>query len=303
MSSSSISTWYNNARSRGNLKNSWNSWSNSWWSHRSNQISRPTGRIKKKACAEWQTDYRKHSLEFGKIIHDVWLAPNRLATCQYRNGKFEFSQAIEPSLGLARAHLVLGYPVAWKLYRRAVAEFSDICTTIKKIINSFENRIISSIDAKTPGYNLQKRPLGYSPEKCEDVRYYIDMNIFSAVFELVQDKIENKPIRPTQKQLVNYNFAGENCPRFSLSLLDGLGSGTDEEVIELNKRIESLVNDTNIRNLVEEYNQQMEKLQTSELKKSYRKAIDNIWTGIRDDGELLKAEGECENIKECRPKP
>jgi hypothetical protein len=55
--------------------------------------------------------------------------------------------------------------------------------------------------------------------------------------------------------------------------------------------------------LVEQYNEQIANLQNSQLRKKYREEIQNIWTDIYDNGGLLKADGICKNIKQCRVRP
>jgi uncharacterized protein YaaR (DUF327 family) len=102
---------------------------------------------------------------------------------------------------------------------------------------------------------------------------------------------------------VVFNIGDVVCPYFSLSLLNGLGSGTEVEVTELKSRIENLIHDPSMRSLIEQYNVEINKLHNNQMKKSYRDAIEQIWTGIHDNGELLKAEGVCENIQEYKPRP
>ena len=226
-----------------------------------------------------------------------------MASCQYRSGKFEYNQPIEPTVGLARAHLVLGYPIVWKLYRRAVAESAEICNSISKLIGSFEERIIFNVDVKTAEYKLQKRGFGYSPKECDDYHYYVDRNIFDAIFELVQDEIDGKPSRSLKIGHEIANINGVSCPHASLSLIDDLGVGNDKEIAELKRRIEDLINDPTIVSLVEQHNEQVKKLSRSQLKKSYREAIVDIWTGIHDNGDMLNAPGSCENLTECTARP
>jgi len=181
---------------------------------------------------------------------------------------------------------------------------SRICNAIKKIICSFEDKIIVTIEAAAPEYNLVRRGIGYSARRCEDLHFYADRHICEAVFDLVQDKLDGKSLRSLEIVHGIYTIDKIPCPYASLQLLNGLGTGSDDEINELKKRINTLINNTEITSLIGQYNQQIKNLHSSELKKSYRKEIENIWSSIRDDGGLLKADGVCQNtIKECRPRP
>lgn len=260
------------------------------------------------ACDEWKTDYRKHSLEIGKTISDTWLNARRLATCEYKNGRLELNPALEPAgenVGLAREHLVNGYPESWKLYEKAKAESSDICNKILEITNSFEENVSNVVDSKNQEYNLQRKSIGYSAKKCDDLHYYIDRHIFQAIFEEIQDQLDGKPRRAImERQLIVYNLDGIKCPAYSLLWRAfGLGSGTHYEMSQLETKVENIINDPNIISLIERYNEQINNLWKSQLKKSYHAAIDGIWTDILDNGEMLLAAGSCKNIKECKPRP
>jgi hypothetical protein len=296
--------WLKSAASCNNGNNGDSCWIR--FSHRNKQSYPTIKRFKKKAYDEWLIGYRQHSHDIGEIIYYEWHKPSRLASCKYYGGRFEFIPASDPigeNVGLARTHLVNGYPEVWKTYMKARAESSDICSKIKKIIDSFEQKIIATVEAETSGHNLVRRDINYSGKRCEDLHYYVDRHIFEAVFDLVQDRIENKPPRQLNKVLVNFNFDGVTCPAFSLSLLNGLGCGNEMEMDELRNRIENLINNPAIRSLVEQYNQKIENLYNNEYKKSYRDEIQNIWTDINDNGELLKADGECKDVKECKRRP
>jgi hypothetical protein len=262
--------------------------------------------LKKDTIEKWMQDYRRHSLEVGEVISKTWLSASRFSSCIYNYGRLEEEQAVEPAgknVGLARLHLINGYPDTWKLYRKAVAECSDICNAIKKIIGSFEDKIIVTIEAAAPGSNLVRRGIGYSARRCEDMHFYVDIHVYEAVFDLVQDKLDGKSLRSLEIVHGTYFIDKIPCPHTSLQLLNGLGFGSDDEINELKNTIDTLINNAEITSLVEQYNQQIKNLHTSELKESYRKEIENIWTSIRDDGGLLEAENVCKNIKECRPRP
>jgi hypothetical protein len=80
---------------------------------------------KKEILEEWKKDYRQHSLEVGEVICKKWLSSCRLSSCIYNHGRLEEEPATEPAgenVGLARLHLIDGYPSTWKLCRKAVAE-------------------------------------------------------------------------------------------------------------------------------------------------------------------------------------
>lgn len=302
MKSSLIPKWFIAANNHGDHGNTCRNLVND----RLNQTFRRFKRFKKKAYEEWQKDYRQHSLDIGRSIHRIWMNPCRLATCQYYGGRFEFHPPMEPAgenSGLARLHLINGYPVEWDLYQKARAESTDICTKISKIVESFEKQIITAVDAKSPVYDLQRRDSGYSPKKCDDLHYYIDNHVFDAVFELVQDGLDGKELRTMTIEPMNYTIGGVLYPCSSLRLLNGLGAGNHQEIIELKKRIENLIANPTIRSLVEQYNELIKQLHNSQLKKLYYDGISDIWTGIHDDGNMLKAEDVCKNINECRPRP
>ena len=69
----------------------------------------------------WLDRYRLHSDSIGKIMYESWGKPSIFACCKYKSGRLVKRSPEEPptkDVGLARRHLMKGYPQTWQFYER-----------------------------------------------------------------------------------------------------------------------------------------------------------------------------------------
>lgn len=243
----------------------------------------------------------KHSKDIVSVIHNSWTKASGLfAWCEYEDGKLKINQPHEPEVtnsGLARQHLITGYQhYAWNFYRNGKAESVEICNKIKKIIESYQNKILSEIDKDilTSAGNRKlerKTESDVYPRKFDFNSLYLHRRILEKIFQELNNRINNKKQQEIwMNEIAGYWDLKIGDPNSSTGTTIGLG---DKEMMEeLKKKVEKLLDDSTIQNLVKDYYSKISELETNSNVTQYEDERKEIWRNIDREGKRIN--GECE---------
>jgi hypothetical protein len=188
---------------------------------------------------------------------------------------------------------------------------------MKEIITSFEKKVYEEIDKDILTNNgnrkLEKKTeeevfttngidMLY-PDKLDFNSRYIYSRILSEIFQEVNNRnnIKTQTQKVWMKGFAGYEDLKIGEPNSSAGTTIALG---DKEMMEeLKRRVEELLDNPEIHQLVRNYHNKKSQLQTRENADQLDAEINGMWNDINSHSSFLKGEGCCQNLAKCRPKP
>lgn len=268
----------------------------------------------------WKSDYGEHSKAIGKIIHEGWKKGSTLyASAEYIDGTLQYHEPKDPDLqnfGLARGHLINGYPKIWGLYKTVRAESVSICNEIKSNIESCEKIVFDEVD-KEIRTNKGKRKL---ERKTDGQVFSIELGqiiyprkpvnslyLYRRILQEIIQEANNRNNNEKEKQEVwiteSVGIRDLRIGDRTSSVYTTIGLGDGEMMEELKRRIEKMLEDSAIRKLVRGYHDKKSQLESREKANQLDIEINHMWNEIKSQNAFLKGEGSCQNSDKCRPKP
>lgn len=176
------------------------------------------------------------------------------ASAEYIHGILQYNESKEPNIpdfGLARGHLINGYPQRWKLYQTVRAESVSICKEIKATIESYEKIILDEIDKEiqTPSGKSRLERKNAKEVFTEDGSYptkfdFNSLYLYDRILAQIFNEVNNKSINKKETQDIRITqFAGIKDLKIGYrnSQYTTIGLGDGEMMEELKKRVERLV--------------------------------------------------------------
>ncbi|MGC1928819.1 MAG: hypothetical protein WA667_07570 [Candidatus Nitrosopolaris sp.] len=259
-----------------------------------------------------------HSREIAKIISENWTKESGLfASWKYENGEKHMNQPSEPDVaksGLAKQHLMSVYRHdAWEFYQVGRDESVKKCKEICGIINAYKETIFTQIEREittsSGNQKLERKKRGevfigqHYPDKFDRFvkSLYLYPDILSAIFNEAHSRNngtvrQNVRIRENSdyKYLVIGNL--ESLPDYLGGKEQVLGFGDHEMMVELKTRVEKLIDDQIVRDLVKDYHMKKSELDTNSNISKYEEERKVIWRSVNSEAKRLKGHcDECSN--------
>jgi hypothetical protein len=284
------------------------------WIGKDVQFSSSTQRMAGKQTEAFfrkQEYLNKHSKEIAKIIYENWTKESGLfASCRYENGQKYLHHPSEPEVtnsGLVRQHLMFGYHHAGEFYREGKDESVKKCEEIEEIIETYNGAVIGeierNIETSTGNHKLERKTrrdvfitkdtYEYYPDTFYFKRLYLYPDILSAIFNEAHSRnseVEKQKIWIKQNDGYEYLVIGNVDPMQYKE--EQLGFGDHEMMIELKSRVEKLVDDQRIRDLVRNYYVKQSELDTNTNISKYEEERKRIWRIV--DKEAKPINGHCD---------
>jgi hypothetical protein len=264
------------------------------------QVSSSTQRMARKQTSpffriqEYLDDHRK---EIAKIIYEHWTKESGLfACCGYKKGQYYLNQPIEPEVtdsGLARNHLMRGYQdTAWEFYRTGKEESVRKCKEIKGVIDTYQAVVLAEIkrdittssgNQKLEGKTRKEVFIGeYYPDKFDFKSLYLNPDILSAIFNEAHNrnnKLTGQKVWIKGNNGYEYVVIGnlDSVSHYVGGKEQELGFGDHEIMVELKTRVEKLIDDQKIRDLVKDYDMKKSELDTISNISKYEEERRRIW--------------------------
>jgi hypothetical protein len=224
-----------------------------------------------------------HAREIARIIYQNWAADSGLfASYRYKDGiKYENEphETQTTNSGLARQHLISGYGAnAWKFYTAGKAESVEKSNEIKAVVVSYEKLVYHEIErdiqTATGSHKLERKSReefftsegGYNayPRRFDFSSLYLDPQIAWQVFQEANNRNnikENK--RLSVKQVSDYRYLVIHTVDPAQYQEEVLAAGDAEMMDELKRRIEMLIDDSQIRQYVMDYYSKIAQLEAN----------------------------------------
>jgi hypothetical protein len=235
-------------------------------------------------------------------MYESWGKPSIFACCKYKSGRLVKRSPEEPptkDVGLARRHLMKGYPQTWQFYEKGRAESVEICKEIEKIVEQYEQKINNEI--KTGHGLIREENISKVPLRWDSQSHYDYHKMYDEIFKggLYRTKQRELWI----KSIGNYTYLVTGSRINPNDAGDILAYGILQDMEELQRQIDNLQHNKEIMDLIIQYHKKTEELGANDYKARYFRDIVNIWRGINEEGKLLKGHGACENLPECSVPP
>jgi hypothetical protein len=253
-----------------------------------------------------------HSREIVRIIYQNWMADSGLfASYGYENGIKHENEPHEPQTtnsGLARQHLISGYVNhAWKFYTAGKAESVDKSKEIKYIVDSYEKLLYHEIEREIQTANgtrqLERKNMGEFftresgfdayPRRFDFKSLYLHPQIAWQVFQETNNRNNMNENRIfSVKQVSDYTYLVIRSTDPASYEEELLAAGDAEMMYELKRRIEMLVDDSQIRQHVMDYHSKIAELEGNSNIAQYEAERDRIWWNVDNEGRRLS--GSCD---------
>lgn len=246
----------------------------------------------------WLNDYRQHSDNIGRVIYEEWGKPSVFPYYEYTSGRLAKRSPREPEtshIGLARRHLMSGYPQTWEFYKTGKAESVDICKEIEKIIAQYEEMIDRKMNignVLVREENIKSVPPRWDSQSHYDYHKVYDEIFKAGLYHYKQRELWIKSISDHTYLVAGYKLNPDDAGEI-------LAYGKIQDMEELERQIHNLQLDNEIMDMVMHYHKKTEELAVNNYKARYFRDIRNIWREINEEGKLLKGHGACESLAEC----
>ena len=257
-----------------------------------------------------------HSRKIAKIISENWTKESGLfACCGYENGKKYLNQPSEPDVTkseLAKQHLKSGYQHdVWEFYQVGKKESVKKCEEICGIINAYEQTILAEIEKEirtsSGNQKLERKnrgdvfKRGLYPLTFDFRSLYLYPDILSAIFNEAHSRNNGTAIQKVRirensdyKYLVIGNL--ESLPAYMGGKEQELAFGDHEMMSQLQVRVEKLLENHIIRDLVKDYYVKMSELGVNSNISKYEEGRKGIWRSVNNEAKRLK--GQCDECSD-----
>ncbi|MFZ0510660.1 MAG: hypothetical protein WAM14_03560 [Candidatus Nitrosopolaris sp.] len=238
--------------------------------------------------------YHEHSKDIVKVIKDGFgIDSGILGECNYNRGMIEIDYPKEPEMediGLARHHI---HPDIWKLKGEAESESKTILSEIQTIMSNFDSKIRTELEKETEtGIRLIRKDsylfiLSDVFQSC----YYNDLSF--EIFDEIKMRIDGKQAR---ELCPGYDFTNDNHSLYKLSFeKEGriLLRVKQEDEKTIKSRVEKLLSNPDMSNLVIRYNQLKTVLDTNKKRADFFDSINNLWKITFHEGKSLVKKQRC----------
>jgi hypothetical protein len=256
----------------------------------------------RKTNYDFSINYHKHSKEIVKIIKSGFGGESGiLGRCNDENGILIIQKPREPEIediGLARSHLQNGYPDYWKLEEEAVRDSVKILEEIRQIKDNFETKVIKVME--------QILTKSQSTPVRKDSHYTLQTELFQSCYydDLITELFYEIRIRKRgklpRKLIPGFSFVRngveQNQTTYQLSFEQNgkaLVSVKEEDREEIKSRIEGLLLDPSLKDMVCRYTTLKDRLDENKNRKEYFQKIDDLHKSIYLEGQSLNKEGKC----------
>ena len=248
-------------------------------------------------------EFHDHSAYIAKIIQTGFGKQSGiLGDCKYHNGLIQIQKPKEPEIthiGLARKHLQEGYQDIWKLKTEAESDSDKLLANLEKVKISFESKVTGEMERETDQTHTKLIRKNYLDSLSEIFQssYYNEL-ISEIFYEIEIRKLGKQP----RELYPSFGFAkipysgGKEEPVYKLSFgkeAPILVAVKEEMSGEIKSRIEKLLLDSELTNMVSKFTELKNSLDTNQKRKEYFKKIDNLYKTIYLDGESLNKKIRC----------
>ncbi len=254
-----------------------------------------------------------HSKKIAAIIHDEWTKEKIFADCEFKDGKINENISSEPQVtdsGLAREHLTSGYEHLWNCYQTGLKISAKLCSEIKSTIDDFEKRVFVEIDNDIYTSHGKVKLERKTADEFYIVQYgsrtvprefdfslYLYPEILSEIFSEVDSRNNRKGTR----KLLTRSFGGHTSlgigDNRSIGYIDkDLAFGEEEIILELQQRVQRLLDDPKIQELVMNYNLIKSRLRSDKNIVGYDQQRNDIWKNVDVEGQHIN--GKCRKCSE-----
>ncbi|MGB0027479.1 MAG: hypothetical protein WBP64_11615 [Nitrososphaeraceae archaeon] len=249
-----------------------------------------------------------HSKKIATIIYNEWTKETIFADCEFKNGKINQNIPHEPQVtdsGLAREHLMSGYEHLWNYYQNGIEVSLGLCNDIKSTIDAFEKRVFEEIDKEIDTSHgkvkleRKTRDKFYVKEGKHDLvprEFDFSLYVYPEILSEILEEIDNRNNGSEKRRFFTSIFGGHTNLRIgntsSGEYIDKyLAFGDEKVMIELQQRVQRLLDDPKIRELVMNYNSLKSKLTSDMNIIGYDQGRKDIWKNVDVEGEHIK--GKC----------
>ncbi len=259
---------------------------------------------KEARLSRWQDAYQKHSEQIGHVTKEGFDRGYILASCTYESGRLvhraprDEIEAPMPYMDQARQHLKSGYPEIWTLYQDAKRLSLTKCDEIRQVVQSFESKVISEVEASCP--ELVRTDRWASPHI---PRYYLDRGVLPVIFSEAFERSRGRFLGTFESKAGETEIIDNKGPKARRNLTElvfsgtGIGRGESVDMKKLQSVVDRLMSEPEIQNLCKQYQQLLYDLQQNEKANELDKETRTLWSRIQAGKPL---EGSCDL---CPPKP
>jgi hypothetical protein len=247
--------------------------------------------------------FHKHSKDIVKIIKNGFgEGSGILGNLTDEHGINIIQRPKEPEIediGSARDHLQYGYPEYWTLKDESVSDSKEILGKIQRVKDDFESRIVKEMEQKTGMTNstlVRKTNYYQSGNELFQNCYYDDL--ISEIFYEIKMRKEGK--MPRQLYL-GFDFPTNHAGEYTgtaYKLLFGencaiLVRVKEEDSGEIKSRIEKLLLNSDVDNMIDRYITLKESLNANKKRSEFFQSIEGLFKSILFEGESLDKRGKC----------
>jgi hypothetical protein len=270
-----------------NKYNSWKFWVNSGLS----KLSIPTGFEETNRFFRREASYHAHSLQLVEEI-PIWLDLRNFDECYYADYEVRFEKGIEtyesymgvPYLGYLKLHLEAAYPDITDLYNRIKKNHTDWSQKIKEIMSgqnipykpSFEKIIIDRISNCCPALKRSR------DTELSKNNMYINQSVFNILFKTLYNGLQLNALEVK---------ANDITPKLEYNHNTIIAQGDVSNMYKLNDTINDLVNDEDLKKIIENYRELSKGLADDDID-VWKSKLMSLHHSVKG-GEPLKGDGAC----------